>query len=496
MTPQELKNSILQLAVQGKLVEQRAEEGTAEELYKKIQAEKQKLTAEKKIKKEKPLPEITAEEIPFDIPESWKWVRLGEVLNFCMGKTPPRAESNWWGNDVNWISISDLVDNGYVKETKEKVSKDAIVKIFGNRLSKKGTLVMSFKLTIGKVSILDIDAVHNEAIVSLYPYYDKYDTIKYYLFKLLPYLIQFGESKNAIKGKTLNSSSLKNILVALPPLEEQKRIVAKIEELLPQIDRYEKAWSKLEEFNKRFPDDMQKSILQYAVQGKLVEQKAEEGTAEELYRKIQAEKQKLIAEKKIKKEKPLPEITAEEIPFDIPESWKWVRLGEIVKFENGDRSSKYPVDSDYVNIGIPFFGAKNMGEKYLLLNDVRYISKNKFDELRSGKLQNNDFVCLLRGSVGKISIFKEDEKHKTGFICAQMVILRCFDLSTVDFLYYAMKSEYYRKFIEEKTTGTAVRQLAAKELANILIPLPPLEEQKRIIAKIKELLPLCEKLKK
>lgn len=471
MTPQELKNSILQLAVQGKLVEQRPEEGTAEELYKKIQAEKQKLVAEKKIKKEKPLPEITAEEIPFDIPESWKWVRLGEVLNFCMGKTPPRAESNWWGDGVNWISISDLIDNGYVKETKEKVSKDAIVKIFGNRLSKKGTLVMSFKLTIGKVSILDIDAVHNEAIVSLYPYYDEYDTIKYYLFKLLPYFIQFGESKNAIKGKTLNSSSLKNILVALPPLEEQKRIVAKIEELLPQIDRYEKAWSKLEKFNKRFPDDMQKSILQYAVQGKLVEQRAEEGTAEELYKKIQAEKQKLTAEKKIKKEKPLPEITADEIPFEIPESWKWVRLGEIFSLQAGKNISASEI-SDKKN-------SENMYPCYGGNGLRGYVSKFN---------NNGNFALIGRQGAlcGNINI-------ALGLFYAteHAVVVNHFGLTNYVWNRYFLQALNLNQY----ATATAQPGLAVSNINKVLIPLPPLEEQKRIVAKIEELLPFCEKLK-
>lgn len=281
----------------------------------------------------------------------------------------------------------------------------------------------------------------------------------------------------------------------IPPLAEQKRIVAKIEELLPYIDRYEQAWSELEDFNKRFPGDMQKSILQTAIQGKLVEQRQEEGTGEELYQQIQDEKQRLIKEGTIKKEKPLPEITEDELPFDIPENWKWVRFCDISLFENGDRSNKYPVVSDYIDFGIPFFGAKDMNGRYMSFTDVRYISENKFTELGNGKLQNKDFICLLRGSVGKTAIFKADDKHSTGFICAQMVIIRCIVQSLVDYLYSFMSSPYYSNTIESRTTGTAVRQLPAKELAKMLIPLPPLAEQKRIVAKLEEILPLCEKLK-
>jgi len=165
MTPQELKNSILQLAIQGKLVEQRPEEGTGEELYQQIQAEKQRLIKEGKIKKEKQLPEIKEDEIPFDIPESWKWVRFGDIVNYNMGKTPPRSESEWWKTEFPWVSISDMPENGYIKFTKEYVSKAAVDKVFKNRISRAGTLLMSFKLTIGRVSILDIDAVNKEEII-------------------------------------------------------------------------------------------------------------------------------------------------------------------------------------------------------------------------------------------------------------------------------------------------------------------------------------------
>lgn len=243
------------------------------------------------------------------------------------------------------------------------------------------------------------------------------------------------------------------------------------------------------------PEQLKASILQYAIQGKLVEQRPEEGTGEELYQQIQAEKQRLIQEKKIKKEKPLAEISEDEIPFDIPESWKWVRLSQIAILENGDRSSKYPVESDYVDFGIPFFGAKDMDGDVMSFENVRYISETKFSELGNGKLQDKDFICLLRGSVGKCAIFLADEQHHTGFICAQMVIIRCVDVAVSDYLKVYLSSPYYLRYIDSKVTGTAVRQLPAKELSNVLIPLPPFAEQKRIVAKIEELLPLCERLR-
>ena len=229
------KKAILQEAVQGKLVPQIVAEGNAKDLLEEIKKEKTKLIKEGKIKKEKTLPEITEDEIPFDIPENWCWCRLGEIVNYKMGKTPPRAESEWWGdkNDIPWISIADMVADGHINKTKEFMSWKAIKEVFNNTVSKAGTLIMSFKLTVGRVSILDIDATHNEAIISIYPYIDSDYCTRNYLFKVLPLLSQNGETKDAIKGRTLNSTSLSNMLIPLPPLAEQKRIVAAIEKILP-----------------------------------------------------------------------------------------------------------------------------------------------------------------------------------------------------------------------------------------------------------------------
>ncbi len=491
MNAQELKNSILQLAVQGKLVEQRAEEGTARELLEQIKLEKDQLIKDKKIKKSKPLPEITEEEIPFEIPEPWEWVRVGEVGSWSAGATPSRQHPEYYEGNIPWLKTGDLND-GYIVDIPEFVGEIALEKT-SLRLNPVGSVLMAmYGATIGKLGILEIEATTNQACCACIPYscvMNKY--LFYYLMSQRRNYIKMGAG-----GAQPNISKEKIVisLIPLPPLEEQHRIVAKIEEILPYIDQYDKAYTKLETFNKKFPEDMKKSILQMAMQGKLVDQRLEEGTAGELYDQIVAEKAQLIKDGKIKKEKPLPEITEDEIPFEIPSSWRWVRLGEITILQNGDRSSKYPVESDYVENGIPFFGAKDMGEKYLSYDNVRYISQEKFNALGNGKLKDEDFVCLLRGSVGKVAIFKSDETHDTGFICAQMVILSSICKDSVEYLYSVLKSPYYFEIIKLKTTGTAVKQLPAKELGNVIMPLPPLEEQKRIVAKIEELLPYCNQL--
>ena len=257
---------------------------------------------------------------------------------------------------------------------------------------------------------------------------------------------------------------------------------------------------------------LKNSILQMAVQGKLVPQDPNDEPASVLLEKIRKEKERLIKEGKIKKEKnpsfifrgadnlPYEKVgsnepicIADEVPFEIPESWEWIRFSEIALFENGDRSSKYPVEADYVSEGIPFFGAKDMAEKYMSFKNIRFINKDKFAQLGNGKLQNGDLICLLRGNVGKTRIFKANEKFHTGFICAQMIIIRCLNLSILDYVYSVASSPYYMKIVETKITGTAVRQLPAREISRMLLPLPPLAEQKRIVAKIEELTPLIEK---
>ena len=179
------------------------------------------------------MPEVTPGEEPFEIPKTWKWVRLGGIVRQQMGKTPPRSEAQWWGGNIPWVSIADMPENGHIAGTKEHVTPLALKEVFKNRLDPAGTLLMSFKLTVGRVSVLDIDAVHNEAIISVYPFLDHDRAMQSYLFYILPVISQWGNSKWAIKGKTLNSKSLQNLLLPLPPLEEQKRIVDKLEELIP-----------------------------------------------------------------------------------------------------------------------------------------------------------------------------------------------------------------------------------------------------------------------
>ena len=250
---EQLRKSILQEAIQGKLVPQCSDEGTAQELLEQIRQEKLQLIKDGKLKKSALTDSVIfkgddnkyyeqvgnenidiTEEIPFDLPENWTWVRFGQYVRMSIGKTPPRGETKYWANGkYPWVSISDMSDYGLVTTTKESVSEYA-KSLFGE-ISPVGTLIMSFKLTVGRTSLLNTSAYHNEAIISIYPFVDKNYQARNFLFHILPIISNLGDTKDAIKGKTLNSKSLNNLLLPLPPLNEQGRIVAMIELLFDKL---------------------------------------------------------------------------------------------------------------------------------------------------------------------------------------------------------------------------------------------------------------------
>ena len=487
MTPQELKISILQRALQGKLVEQDSSEGYGCAEIEKMTQHKKRLLRSKEIKREKDLPIISDEEKPYDVPENWAWQRVGNIGSWSAGATPSRTNPEYYGGSVPWLKTGDLTD-GYVSEVPEYISELALQKT-SVRLNPTGSVLMAmYGATIGKLGILEVPMTTNQACCACIPFDGLYNK---YLFYFL-----MGNRKNFIKmgeggaQPNISKDKIVNYPIAIPPLAEQKRIVAKIEELLPMIDRYEQAWSKLEDFNKRFPVDMQKSILQMAIQGKLVPQLPEEGTGEELFQQIQAEKQALIKAGKIKKEKPLPEIAENEIPFDIPESWKWVRIGSLLhKLVDGThRTPKYTTS------GIPFVSVRNMSNGTLSLEDTKFISEDEHRELWNRcNPQRGDILLSKVGTTGVPAKVETD----TEFSLFVSVALLKFnnDLLDINFLIYSILAPDFQKQCKEHTRGVGNKNWVIIDIANTMMPLPPLAEQKHIVAKLEEILPLCERLK-
>ncbi len=469
MTPQELKNSILLLAVQGKLVEQRPEEGSAEVLHLQIQAEKQKLIKAGKLKKEKSLPDIAEDEIPFDIPDSWKFVRFGEISQLLDG-------AKLDGPSYPYL------------EAKYLRGKAEATYLNSGKLITKGTrAILVDGENSGEVFDIQEDGYMGSTFKVLFITGVLFS--RYVLYFLLFHKTDYRNNKKGSAIPHLNKDLFFNMPFPIPPLAEQKRIVAKIEELLPYIDRYEKAWSKLEDFNKRFPTDMQKSILQMAIQGKLVEQRLEEGTGEELYQQIQAEKQRLIKAGTIKKEKPLPEITEDEKPFDIPESWRWARLPEIGELSRGRSQHRPRNDSSlYINGTVPMIQTGDVARANGYITDwsVMYNEAG----IAQSRIWKEGTICLtIAANIGDVAILKFDA---------------CFPDSVVGFNAYnpVVSNKYfmyglrcYKNILDTMSRSTAQKNINIDILSKIAFPLPPLAEQKRIVAKLEEMLPLCEKLK-
>lgn len=482
MTPEQLKASILQYAIQGKLVEQRPEEGTGEELYQQIQAEKQRLIKEKKIKKEKTLAEITEGEIPFDIPDSWKWVKLGDCTGYAQTKekvSPKDITGDMWSLDLEDVQKDTGAILVKTKASERKISGDKV------KFHKGQVLYSKLRPYLKKILVAPDGGICTPELVPFDTYLIDENYIAYVLRSPhIDYVI--NSVTYGVKMPRVGTDTMTNLLIPLPPLAEQKRIVAKIEELLPYVDRYATAYEKLEQFNAKFPNDMKKSILQYAIQGKLVEQRPEEGTGEELYQQIQTEKQRLIKEGKIKKEKPLPEIAEDEIPFDIPENWKWVQLGDLASI-NGGFAFK---STNYTTEGVRVIRISDFNETGFV-NDkiVRY----PYDDSLSQYVLDvkNILLCMTGGTVGKsLFITKLDEK----MVVNQRVATIKVESVLPEYVYQVILAPITQKVIQDSKNSTN-DNISMDTIKSFLIPLPPLAEQKRIVAKLEEILPLCERLK-
>ena len=499
MNAQDLKNSILQLAVQGKLVEQRAEEGTARELLEQIKLEKDQLIKDKKIKKSKPLPEITEDEIPFEIPESWEWVRLSDVCVYLQrGKSPKYS-------DIKKIPVIAQKCNqweGFQLEKAQFIDPDTLEKYADERLLQdKDILINSTGLgTVGRnqiypasenpygIAVADshvtVVRLNSTAILPQYFFH-------YWRNPSVQLVIE-DQTSGSTKQKELALATIQSYIVPLPPLEEQHRIVAKIEEILPYIDQYDKAYTKLEIFNKKFPEDMKKSILQMAMQGKLVEQRPEEGTADELYEQIVAEKAQLIMDEKVHKKKDTqPFYDNDELSeFDIPDSWKWVKLSDVSLIQEGAGIRKW----QYRDMGTQILcvtnileGSIDLDKKKLFISDEEYHEKYEHLTLNIGDI----VTACSGGSWGKTAIF---DSTSTMMLNTSTLRLRFYgDLANNKYLYYITKSVFFRRQLELQLSGMQPN-FGYAHYSRVMFPLPPLEEQKRIVTKIEELLPYCDQL--
>ena len=458
MKAADLRKSILQYAVEGKLVQQNIHDEPASMLYDKIIKEKENILKQGKIKKEKPLPPITDDEIPYDIPNNWKWVRLGEIIILLSGQDLILSYINNSYNGIPYITgASDIKYNNI--EIKRWTSKPTTI-------SQKNDILITCKGTIGKVAINNIGDIHiARQIMSIKPI--KIFNLYLQLFLLSCKNFFIDKGKSIIPG--INRNDILTILFPLPPLKEQERIVKKVDELMALCDKLEQEEEKLLSLDKHFADTLPKSILQYAVEGKLVQQDIHDEPASMLYDKIIKEKENILKQGKIKKEKPLPPITDDEIPYDIPNNWKWVRLGEVCNLLNGNKIT---------NTNLPLLNAKYLRTRQ---------EKQMYTE--GIKVNKHDYIILVDGeNSGEVFRAFED-----GILGSTFKILNINSNLYNNYILYILY--FYKDTFKKSKKGAAIPHLDKELFKNILIPLPPLKEQERIVKKVDELLTCCNKLK-
>ena len=475
MTAEQLKNSILQRALQGKLVPQDNSEDPAQSLLKRFQEKKNALIKAKVIQKDKKMEVVTESEQLFDIPDNWAWTRIGELFQHNTGKA--LNGSNKEGTILPYITTSNLYWNRFeLDNLKEMPFTDAEME---KCTAKKGDLLVCEGGEYGRAAIwnYEYDIRIQNHIHKLRAYGELCTEYFYYLFNFLKSTGQIKGKGIAIQG--LSSGALHNLVVPLPPLNEQYRIVGKIHEIIPVWEKYRAASTKLNTLNATFPEMMKKSILQEAVQGKLVPQDPNDEPASVLLEKIAEEKKRLIKEGKIKKQKPLPEITEDEIPFDIPESWEWVRLELVSKsITDGDHQAP-PKAVD----GVPFLVISNVSTGNIDFAHTRFVSNKYYSALSEDRKANeNDILFTVTGSYG-IPV-KVNTTYK---FCFQRHIALIKPLIDTDYLTMVLGSPLIKKQCDATATGTAQKTVGLSVLRNFIIPLPPLNEQKRILERLVEI---------
>ena len=478
MTPKQLKASILQLAIQGKLVPQDPNDEPASELLKRIVAERERQIAEKKIKKPKPLPLITDAEKPFPIPASWEWVRLGEIVSLMSGVSYDKKDVGHGsvrvlrgGNIKDNFTLSFREDDVFLPqkyEDPDSVLKEHDIVVVGSTGS--STVIGRPAIVTKKDEGAQIGAFLRIIRPTLYSAKWVHD-----IFRSEFYREHIREVSRGTNIKNLKREYVTEFAIPLPPLAEQKRIVAKIEALFKYVDECEDSRKELAE---KLAETLKRSVLQEAIQGQLVPQDPNDEPASELLKRIAAERERQIAEKKIKKPKPLPPITDAEKPFPIPDSWEWVRLGEIISLLSG--RDLEPNEYSAVPKKYPYMtGASNFGENGLVIN--------RWTEKAVPISHKNELLITCKGTIGTMAFNTIGDIH----IARQIMSLSS---AWVDLRFVKVFLGTVLVTLQS-AANSMIPGISRDTLLILSFPLPPLAEQKRIVAKVEALLASVAKLK-
>lgn len=519
-----LRELILTLAMQGKLVEQDPNDPPASELLKEIEAEKQRLVKAGKIKRPKPLPEVSDEEVTHEIPTSWAWVRFGDIAQHNSGKTLDKGRNT--GEPRDYITTSNLYWGRFeLDNVRQMLIRDHELE---KCTARKNDLLICEGGEAGRAAVWHFDSeVCFQNHVHRARFYRDIDP--YFAYRFFEKLNATGEINQHRKGvgiSNMSSKALACIVFPLPPLPEQHRIVARIDQLMARCDALEKlckereekrlavhaaaitqllsapnnsAWEFIEQHFgvlytvKENVNELRKAILQLAVMGRLVPQNPNEPPASELLKKIEAEKQRLVKEKKIKRPKPIPSISQDDEPFQVPDNWRWVRIAELAESIDYGTSQKTCDDSSFV----PVYRMGNIVDGQLIDEGFKYIAPD-IDELPRLFLQPNDILFNRTNSyelVGKSARYTGPVEHAT--FASYLIRVRLFDaLLNPVFISQAMNAPYFRstQIEPEIVQQCGQANFNGTKLSLCAVPLPPLPEQHRIVARINQLMALCDAL--
>ena len=531
MTAQQLKNSILLMAVQGKLVPQDPNDEPASVLLERIHAEKEWLIKEKKIKREKnpsvifkgadntPYEKIgdevrsLADEVPFDIPDSWEWVRLIDVCEYIQrGKSPKYSPikkypvvaqkcNQWSGFSIEKAQF--IEPNSLSSYGPERLLQDNDLMWNSTGLGTLGRMAI-YKTTANPYELAVADS--HVTVIRPLKQFVLPEYLYYYFANPSVQSVIEDQADGTTKQKELATATIKAYLTPIPPLDEQRRILAKLSEVLPVVKNYGVVYDETTAMQEAFPESLKKSILHEAVQGKLVPQDPSDEPAEALLERIRVEKQRLIKEGKIKKNKHesvifrrdnshyekldgVERCIDDELPFEIPDSWVWVRLGTVLEIARGGspRPIQQYLTTEPDGINWIKIGDTDKGGKYI------YKTKEKIRPegvTKSRMVHSGDFLLTNSMSFGRPYILKTDGCIHDGWL----VLSNRFDCYSVDFLYYILSSPFaYYQFCDS-VSGAVVKNLNSDKVSNALFPLPPLNEQRRIVQRIEELFPLVKGL--
>ena len=524
MNGKQLKNSILQWAIQGKLVQQDPNDEPASVLLDKIRQEKERLIKEKKIKRDKNASIIYRgednsyyekilatgevkcidEEIPFEVPKGWEWCRIASLADVVRGGSPrPAGSPIFYDGSIPFLKVADLTRESsiYVKSFSSTIKEAGLSK---TRLVGAGTLLLTNSgATLGVPKICTFETTFNDGIAAFLSLDER---LKLYVYWFFCYMTDLYRNINQGTAQpNLNTDIIKMTLVPIPPYKEQIRIVEELGNVSPIIKHYEKAQDELDGLNESIPKLIKQSILQEAIRGKIVPQLAEEGTAQELLEQIKAEKQKLVKEGKLKKsalatsvifrgddnkywEKNGKDVVCidAEIPFEVPSSWIWCRMGDCVNIIGGYAFKSYDLKS---SLGIRVIRISDISEKGLVNKNI--VKYNGNEDLTQYLIKRNDIlIAMTGGTVGK-SLLLTEKLSEPLLLNQRVAIIRNIWIN-VEYLNAFLHSPYIKQIIDKKKNSTN-DNISMSDLNGFLIPLPPLKEQYRIVERYKNVTSIMSK---